>query len=235
MVWPDDRETVNVGTLELTQIDAGRQKHGDVLVFDPTRIIDAIELCDDPLLLLTSEAYSISVARRGTRTDGVGDTSVITPSHCWPATISMLVVLPFRQRAVGPPMKGSSHDLSLSLPTINHRAERITVRRIWERELLATALTASANAIILAPSWTVVASETSRSTERADARPQFDRCARRDNRLRDVCVQRSEADRAFRLLALAALVVSFVPAILIAGATTVSGVPTRPRRLSSYR
>lgn len=63
-VWPDDRERVDVGALELTELETGREQAGDVLVFDPTRVIDGIELSDDPLLPLRSRAYSISVERR---------------------------------------------------------------------------------------------------------------------------------------------------------------------------
>ena len=63
-VWPEDRERVDVGTLELTELETGREQGGDVLVFDPTRVIDGIELSDDPLPALRSRAYSISVERR---------------------------------------------------------------------------------------------------------------------------------------------------------------------------
>jgi catalase len=63
-VWPDDRERIDVGTLDLTELETGREQDGDVLVFDPTRVIDGIELSDDPLPRLRSEAYSISVERR---------------------------------------------------------------------------------------------------------------------------------------------------------------------------
>ena len=63
-VWPDDRERVDVGTLELTELETGREQGGDVLVFDPTRLVDGIELSDDPLPALRSRAYSISVERR---------------------------------------------------------------------------------------------------------------------------------------------------------------------------
>jgi catalase len=64
VVWPDVRERVDVGTLELTELETGREQDGDVLVFDPTRVTDGIELSDDPLPRLRSEAYSISVERR---------------------------------------------------------------------------------------------------------------------------------------------------------------------------
>ena len=63
-VWPDDRERVDVGTLELTEFETGREQGDDVLVFDPVRVIDGIELSDDPLPMLRSQAYSISVERR---------------------------------------------------------------------------------------------------------------------------------------------------------------------------
>ena len=63
-VWPDERETVAVGTLELTGLDTERETGGDVLVFDPTRVPDGIELTDDPILRFRSPAYSVSVERR---------------------------------------------------------------------------------------------------------------------------------------------------------------------------
>jgi catalase len=63
-VWPEDRERIEVGTLELTDLETGREQGGDVLVFDPIRVIDGIELSDDPLPRFRSEAYSISIERR---------------------------------------------------------------------------------------------------------------------------------------------------------------------------
>ena len=63
-VWPADRETVVAGTLELTGLEEGRESGDDVLVFDPTRVVDGIELSDDPILPLRSQAYSVSVERR---------------------------------------------------------------------------------------------------------------------------------------------------------------------------
>jgi catalase len=63
-VWPDKRETVAVGTLELTELETGRETGGDVLVFDPVRVTDGIELSDDPILKFRSPAYSVSVERR---------------------------------------------------------------------------------------------------------------------------------------------------------------------------
>jgi catalase len=62
--WPDERETIEVGTLELTGLEEGRETGDDVLVFDPTRVTDGIELSEDPILPLRSQAYSVSVERR---------------------------------------------------------------------------------------------------------------------------------------------------------------------------
>jgi catalase len=62
--WPRDRETVAVGTLELTELETGRDTGGDILVFDPTRLTDGIELTDDPIPRFRSQAYSVSVERR---------------------------------------------------------------------------------------------------------------------------------------------------------------------------
>jgi catalase len=61
---PDDREEVEVGRLELGGPETGRERGGDVLVFDPTRVVAGIELSGDPILSFRAEAYSASVARR---------------------------------------------------------------------------------------------------------------------------------------------------------------------------
>jgi catalase len=62
--WRDDLETLMGGTLELTGLETGRETGGDVLVFDPTRVTDGIELSDDPILRFRSLAYSVSIERR---------------------------------------------------------------------------------------------------------------------------------------------------------------------------
>lgn len=58
--WPDDRETVDAGTLEITAL----APEEGVLVFDPARVTDGIELSDDPILNFRPRAYSASVERR---------------------------------------------------------------------------------------------------------------------------------------------------------------------------
>jgi catalase len=66
-VWPDTRDKITAGTLELTEIETGREKAGDVLVFDPNRLTDGIEASEDPILKFRSPAYSVSVERRAAR------------------------------------------------------------------------------------------------------------------------------------------------------------------------
>jgi catalase len=64
VAWPEERERVEVGRLVLTGPETQRERDGDILVFDPTRVIDGIELSGDPILLFRPKAYSVSVARR---------------------------------------------------------------------------------------------------------------------------------------------------------------------------
>lgn len=68
--WPDERERVEVGRLVLDGPDTERERGDDVLVFDPARVIDGIELSGDPILSFRSAAYSVSVARRISRAPG---------------------------------------------------------------------------------------------------------------------------------------------------------------------
>jgi catalase len=65
--WPDERELVTAGRLELTEIADDPERDGHIDVFDPTRIVDGIELSDDPVLLARPKAYSVSAYRRWDR------------------------------------------------------------------------------------------------------------------------------------------------------------------------
>jgi catalase len=64
VAWPDDREAIEVGRLELTGPDTEREQGDDVLVFDPTRVTEGIDLSDDPILRFRPRAYAASVTRR---------------------------------------------------------------------------------------------------------------------------------------------------------------------------
>jgi catalase len=62
--WPDEREVVELGRLEITGPDTERERGDDILVFDPTRVTDGIECSEDPILHYRPLAYSESVTRR---------------------------------------------------------------------------------------------------------------------------------------------------------------------------
>jgi catalase len=62
-VWKGSR-TFDAGTLEITAPDPDRETDGELIVFDPVRIVDGIELSDDPILRYRPLAYSVSADRR---------------------------------------------------------------------------------------------------------------------------------------------------------------------------
>jgi len=64
VAWPEEREQVDVGRLALTGPELERERDGDILVFDPVRTTDGIELSDDAILRIRSDAYRVSVTRR---------------------------------------------------------------------------------------------------------------------------------------------------------------------------
>jgi catalase len=64
VAWPEEREQVEVGRLVVDGPELERERDGDILVFDPTRVIDGIELSDDAILRFRGPAYSVSVERR---------------------------------------------------------------------------------------------------------------------------------------------------------------------------
>jgi catalase len=63
-VWPDDRELVVAGQLEITALVDDPEGGEHIDVFDPTRIVDGIELSDDPVLHARPKAYSVSAYKR---------------------------------------------------------------------------------------------------------------------------------------------------------------------------
>lgn len=68
--WPAERPRIRVGRLEITELVFDRERGGDVLVFDPTRVPDGIILSDDAILHARPGAYAVSVARRTARSGG---------------------------------------------------------------------------------------------------------------------------------------------------------------------
>ena len=63
-LWPDERETVIAGRLELTDVVDDPEGDGHIEVFDPTRLPDGIEPSNDPILHARPKAYSVSAYRR---------------------------------------------------------------------------------------------------------------------------------------------------------------------------
>ncbi len=59
--WPDERERIPAGRLEITEF-AG--KECEPMIFDPGRLVEGIERSDDPILHMRSPAYSVSFERR---------------------------------------------------------------------------------------------------------------------------------------------------------------------------
>jgi catalase len=74
-VWPDDRELVVAGRLEVTRLVDDPEVGEHIEVFDPLRIVDGIEPSDDPVLHARRRAYSVSAYRRA----GIDAPSPSTP------------------------------------------------------------------------------------------------------------------------------------------------------------
>jgi catalase len=64
IVWPDDRKKVELGVITVTAVVPDPLAAERQLAFDPTRLVDGIELSDDPLPALRSRVYVYSVAGR---------------------------------------------------------------------------------------------------------------------------------------------------------------------------
>jgi len=62
-VWKRAR-SFDAGTIEVTAPADDPEADGGLVVFDPTRVVDGIELSDDPILRYRADAYSESVTRR---------------------------------------------------------------------------------------------------------------------------------------------------------------------------
>ena len=64
LVWPDDRKTIELGTISITSVVADSDAAQKALVFFPTTLTDGIELSDDPLPSLRTSVYALSFAHR---------------------------------------------------------------------------------------------------------------------------------------------------------------------------
>ncbi|HEV3473650.1 MAG TPA: catalase family peroxidase [Actinomycetota bacterium] len=64
LMWPDERQIVTAGRLEITGLVEDQERDCEALVFDPTRVTDGIECSDDKILHARPLAYSVSHERR---------------------------------------------------------------------------------------------------------------------------------------------------------------------------
>jgi catalase len=62
--WEGEREVVELGEIEITEIIEDPETPESPLVFDPMRLTEGIEPSDDPILAARPKAYSVSIERR---------------------------------------------------------------------------------------------------------------------------------------------------------------------------
>jgi catalase len=70
VLWPDDRELVDAGRLEITAVGEDPEVGDRIDVFDPLRTTDGVEPSDDKILHARRSAYSVSAYRRWGRPPG---------------------------------------------------------------------------------------------------------------------------------------------------------------------
>ena len=64
IVWPEDRKTIDMGTISITSVVPDSSAIEKTLAFDPTDLSDGIELSDDPFPSLRSKVYALASAYR---------------------------------------------------------------------------------------------------------------------------------------------------------------------------
>jgi catalase len=62
--WPEDRQLLELGRLQLTEVIAGNEQQQQKIIFDPIPRVDGIEPSEDPLLELRAAIYLLSGRRR---------------------------------------------------------------------------------------------------------------------------------------------------------------------------
>jgi len=62
--WPEERPQVELGTIEVSSLVADSAAVERRLLFDPARLVDGIELTEDPLPLVRSAIYAIAYRQR---------------------------------------------------------------------------------------------------------------------------------------------------------------------------
>jgi catalase len=64
IIWPEDRKTIDMGTISITSEVPNSSAAEKALAFDPTDLTDGIELSDDPFPSLRSRVYELAAAYR---------------------------------------------------------------------------------------------------------------------------------------------------------------------------
>jgi catalase len=64
IVWPSDRKRVELGTISITKVAPNNDALQKALAFNPIILTNGITLSDDPLPILRSAVYALSVAHR---------------------------------------------------------------------------------------------------------------------------------------------------------------------------
>jgi catalase len=62
--WPDDRPRIRIGQLQVIRTTTVEEIGDPVMMHDPTRVTDGIEVSDDPVLAARRGVYEVSVAYR---------------------------------------------------------------------------------------------------------------------------------------------------------------------------
>ena len=62
--WPENRQLIELGRLQLTEVVAGNEQQQQKIIFDPIPRVDGIEPSEDPLLELRAAIYLLSGRRR---------------------------------------------------------------------------------------------------------------------------------------------------------------------------
>ncbi|MEE7477278.1 catalase family peroxidase [Methylobacterium hispanicum] len=62
--WPDDRRTIDLGTLTVAKAVPDSREAEKALLFMPNALTDGIEVSDDPLIDARVQAYAVSFGRR---------------------------------------------------------------------------------------------------------------------------------------------------------------------------
>jgi catalase len=63
-IWPDDRKLVEMGIITITAVAPNNAELQRKLAFNPIYLCDGIQLSDDPLPVIRSAVYALSVAHR---------------------------------------------------------------------------------------------------------------------------------------------------------------------------